>query len=141
MDGGEEVARGFVIAGGDGAEEFEFGEEIFDQVASLVELFIVFPLHRAVGLGRNHRNLSGLLPGNQNPLVRIEASVGQQDVGLELRQQRIGPFQIASLPTGEMKAGRIAQSIHGSVNLGAQSAFAAPDGLVAAPFFSAPALC
>jgi hypothetical protein len=36
VDGGEEVACGFVIAGSDGAKKFEFGEEVFDQVACLV---------------------------------------------------------------------------------------------------------
>jgi hypothetical protein len=46
-----------------------------------------------------------------------------------------------SLPGRQMKAGRIAQGIDGSVNLGAQSAAAAPDCLdFGAPFF-APALC
>jgi hypothetical protein len=30
MDGSEEVASGFVVACGDGAELFKFGEEILD---------------------------------------------------------------------------------------------------------------
>ena len=64
MDGGEKVPSGFVVAGGDGAKEFELGKEMFDQATSFVELFVVFPLHRAVGLGRNHRDLAGLLPRN-----------------------------------------------------------------------------
>jgi hypothetical protein len=36
VDGGEKVACGFVTAGSDGAKKFEFGEEVFDQVACLV---------------------------------------------------------------------------------------------------------
>jgi hypothetical protein len=40
-----------------------------------------------------------------------------------------------------MKSRRVAEGIDGSVDLGAQSAFAAPDGWVDALFFSAPALC
>jgi hypothetical protein len=40
-----------------------------------------------------------------------------------------------------MKANRVAQGIDRGMNLGAQSTFAASDGLVGAPFFSAPALC
>jgi hypothetical protein len=58
-----------------------------------------------------------------------------------LRQQHIGSLQIASLPAGKMKTGGIPQGVDGGVDFGAQSALAAPDGLVAAPFFSAPALC
>jgi hypothetical protein len=74
-------------------------------------------------------------------LIGIEAFVGQQGIGLQLRQQHVGTFQVAGLPTGEMKSSRVAEGIDRSVDLGAQSALAAPDGLVCALFFSAPALC
>jgi hypothetical protein len=33
MDRGREIPGGFVVAGSDGAELFEFGTEIFDEVA------------------------------------------------------------------------------------------------------------
>jgi len=82
-----------------------------------------------------------LLPGDQDPLVGVEALVGEQNVSVQLRQQCIGPFQIAGLSAGEMKSNRIAEGVDGGVNLGAQPALAASDGLFAAPFFSAPALC
>ena len=141
MDSGEEVACGFVVSSGDSAKEFELGEKVFDQVASLVEVFVVISLDLAVGFGRDRRSLARLLPGNQNPLVCVKAFVGEQDVSLKRWQQYVGSVQIAGLPAGEMKADRVAQSIYGGVNLGAQSAFAAPDGLIRAPFFSAPALC
>ena len=36
VDGGEEIARSFVVAGGDGPELFEFAEEVFDQMALLI---------------------------------------------------------------------------------------------------------
>jgi hypothetical protein len=74
-------------------------------------------------------------------LVGIEAFVSQQYIGLQLRQQHIGAFQVASLPAGKMKSRRVAEGIDGSVDLGAQSAFAAPDGWVDALIYSAPALC
>ena len=38
IDGSEEVAGGLVIAGGDGAELLEPGEEVLDQMARLVLL-------------------------------------------------------------------------------------------------------
>ena len=41
MDCAEEVAGGFIVACGDGAVLLEPGEEVFDQVARLVEFFIV----------------------------------------------------------------------------------------------------
>ena len=141
MDGGQEVSRSLVVACGDGAKEFEFSEEVFDQVPCLVEFLVVFPLNLAVGLGRYDRDFGRSLQGDQHALIGIEAFVGEHHVGFHLRQQHIRPVQVAGLTAGEMKANRVAQGIDRGVNLGAQSAFAASDGLVGAPFFSAPALC
>ena len=52
MDGGEEVTSGFVVACGDGAEVFEFGEEVLDPVTGFVEFFVILSLNLAVRLGR-----------------------------------------------------------------------------------------
>lgn len=141
MDGGEEVPCCLVVAGGDSAEEFEFGEEVFNQMACFVKVFVVFALNFAVGFGRNHRHLARLLERNQNPRIGIEALVGKQNLSLQLRQQHIGSVQTARLAAGEMKADGIAQRIDGSMNFGAQSALAASDRLIEAPFLRAPALC
>jgi hypothetical protein len=141
MNGCQEVAGGFVVASGDGTKEFEFGEEVFDQMPGLVEFPIILTLHFSVGFGRNHCSFTGILQRNQNTLVGIEGFVGEHDLRFYLRQQHIGSVQIASLTAGKMKADWIAQGVDCGVNLGAQSAFAASDGLISAPFFSAPALC
>jgi hypothetical protein len=53
-----------VIAGGDGAKELEFGEEVFNQVTGLVKFLVVSPLHLAVGLGRDDGDFARLLQGN-----------------------------------------------------------------------------
>jgi hypothetical protein len=45
------------------------------------------------------------------------------------------------LAFGEVKARRVAERIHGGVDLGAQPALAATDGLLFAAFLRAPALC
>ena len=92
-------------------------------------------------LGRYNCRLARLQPGNQDSFIGIEALVGEQDVRVQLRQQRVRSIQIASLTTGEMKADQVAQGIDRGMNLGTQPAFAAADSLVGAPFFSAPALC
>ena len=141
VDGGEEVARGFIVAGGDGAILFEFGKEVFNPVARLIEIPVVFALDFAVGFGRNHRHFARLRQRNQNPLIGIEASIGEHDVGLHQRQQHVGSLQIARLSGRKMKPGRVAEGIDGGMNLGAQPALAASDGLVRAPFLRAPALC
>ena len=110
-------------------------------MASFVKFLVVFALYLTVGLGRDHGNFARSLPRDQDPLIGVEALVGEQNVSVQLRQQYIGPFQIAGLSAGEMKAGGVAQGVDRGVNLGAQPAFASPEGLIGAPFFSAPALC
>jgi hypothetical protein len=127
--GGEEVSGGFVVACGDASEEFEFGEEVLDQVARFVEFFIVFPLHFSVRFGRDDGLFSSLLQGFEHPLVGVKALVGDHRVGFQLRQQDICPVQLTGLAFGEMETQRIAERIDRGVDLGAQSAFAATDGL------------
>lgn len=67
--------------------------------------------------------------------------VCQQNLGSHIRQQRVGPFQIMGLAWRQDEVQRIAQRIYERMNLGAQPALAAPDRLVFASFFCAPALC
>jgi hypothetical protein len=50
-------------------------------------------------------------------------------------------LQIMGLPRRQDEVQRIAQRIDKGMDLGAQPAFAAPNGLVFAVFFCAPALC
>jgi len=124
----EEVPGGFVVAGGDTSEEFEFGEEVFNQVAGFVEFFIVFPLHLSVRFWRDDGLFTSLLQGFEHRLVGVEALVGDHCVGFQLRQQGICSVQITGLAFGEMEAKRVAERIDRGVDLGAQSAFAAADG-------------
>jgi hypothetical protein len=125
----EEVSGGFVVARGDASEEFEFGEEVFDQVARFVEFFIVFPLHLSVRFGRNDGLFPSSLQEFQHPLVGVEAFVGNHRVGFQLRQQDICSVQLTGLAFGEMETKRVAEGIDGGVDFGAQSPFAATDGL------------
>lgn len=53
VDCGQEIFGGLVIAGGDGAELFGFAEELFDQVARLVELAIKIVRRNAASPGRD----------------------------------------------------------------------------------------
>ena len=39
MDGGQEVSRGLLVAGGDCTKLLDLGEEVFDQMARLVEFW------------------------------------------------------------------------------------------------------
>jgi hypothetical protein len=74
-------------------------------------------------------------------LLGIERLVGDQRVGLHLGQKMICTDQIMRFAAGQEEAGRVAERIDGGMDLGAQSAARAPDRLVLAGFFWAPALC
>ncbi len=138
---GEEVSGGLVIARGNGSELLESTVEILDEVARLVHLFVIGALDFAVAFGRDHRCFACGEERLDDALVGVVGFVGQQDVGLHLRQRRVGTFQIVGLAGGEQEGDRIAKGVDQGMDLGAQAALAAPDRLVFAEFFLAPALC
>ncbi len=138
---GQEASRGLVVAGGNGSKLLELGEEVLDQMPGLVELFVEGARCLA-GISRwDHGCLAGLGQRLKHPRVGIERFVGNERLGLKLRQQGIGSGQIVLLTAGEMKAGRIAERIHQGVDLGGPPALAATQGLVFASFLGAPAAC
>ena len=139
MDAGQEASCGLVVAGGNGSELLELGEEVLDQMPGLVEVFVEGARCRP-GLPRwDHGCLAGLGQRFEHPLVGIEGFVGNERLGLKFREQRIGSSQVMLLTTGEMKADRIAKRIHQRVDLGGQPALAAPDRLVRPCFLGPPA--
>jgi len=119
VDCGKEVPGGFVITGCDGAELFEFAEEVLDEMACLVSLFIVIALDFTVALWRDHRRLSCREQRFDHTLVGVEGFVRQQSIGHHLRQQRVGAFQIMGLTRRQQERQRIAQSIDEGIYLGA----------------------
>lgn len=135
MDSGEEVAREFVVARGDGAELLELAEEVLDQMARLVELLIVGPRRGTIALGRDDRQLAGGGELLDHPGVGIERLIGDQCVGRKLGQESIGALQVVRLAWSKQKADRVAECIDQSMNFRAQPAFAAADRLVFAGFF------
>ena len=111
------------------------------EMARLVSLLVELALDLAVALGRDHDRLSPCKQRLDHAFVGIEGLVCQQGLGRHVWQQRVGAFQIMGLARRQEKVQRIAQRIDKRMNLGAQPAFAAPDRLVFAVFFCAPALC
>ena len=142
MDASEEVDGTLVVAGGDGAELLEPAEEVLDEVALLVELAIVGALHAAARHGGDHGDLAGGEERLDHPLVGVIGLVGQQSVCLERRQEGVGAVQVVGLARGQQEPQRVAQCVGKSVDFGAQSAPAEPDGFVVPGLFlRAPALC
>ncbi len=150
IDCAEEISGGFVVARSDGAILFEFGKEMFYQVARFIEVFVVFPLFDAAGFWRVLLASSRRLQKVKNARLRIEGFVRKHgfDFIKNSRQENIRPLQIVRLTGREMKTRGIAQSIACGVDFGGQSALAAPDRFLFAdvfgllpPFLRAPAAC
>src|SRR5215204_141814 len=141
VNAGQEASCGFVVAGGNGPELLELGKEVLDQMPGLVEVFVK-GARCLPGLARGDDGcLAGFSQRFAHPRVGIERLVGDERLGLKLREQGIRPLQIMSLARREQKAGRIAERIDGGVDFGAQPAARASDGLILTPFLRAPALC
>ena len=141
VNAGQEASCGLVVASGDGPELLELGEKVLDQVACRVEVVVEGARYLA-GLARgDHRRLASLGQRLEHPRVGIECFVGDERLGLKLREQGIGSSQVMVLTTGEMKADWIAERIHQRVDLGGQPALAAADGLILANFLGAPTAC
>ena len=139
-DRGKKRIRQLIVARGDCAEVFEFIEEPLDEVAFAIEGEIGVTRFEAVGLGRNDGHDAPLLEGVDQG-VGIIGFVGQERLGLDFIEQRPGLADIGRLPRRERQNGRVAKRIDDGVDLGGQPSTGPTDGLVAAFFFLAPALC
>ena len=141
IDASQKVPCGLFIARGNRPELFDFGEEILDQVARLINLPIVFARDAAIGFGRDDDTLSRSRQLLNHPFVGIVSLVGDQQVGLHVGQQFVRADQIMRVPAGQAEADRVAKGIDQRMDFGAQSAAGPPDRLVFSGLFLAPALC
>jgi hypothetical protein len=130
VDGGKEIFGGFVVAGGDRPELFEFAEEILDQVALFVEFAIEFTRRQAVWSGRDDGGFASRRQRVEDSAIGIEGAICDQQVGGHMRQQRISPGQVVRLSRGQQQAQRIAERVNQRMDLGAQTAAATAKCLV-----------
>jgi hypothetical protein len=119
MDGGEEVARGLIITRGDRAKLLELGEEVLDQMACGVHVTIEFSGLPPICLPRDHHGFPRGDEWFNYPLVGVERLIGEQHIGLHVRQKFVCAHQIMSLATGQMKTNRIAEGVYQGVDFGA----------------------
>jgi hypothetical protein len=110
-------------------------------VPLLVEVAVVVARLLTVRLWRDDRGLPGFAQWLDHPLVGIERLIGDESIGLYVRQQVIGADKIVRLAARQVEADRVTKSIDKRVDLGAQPTAGAADGLVFVVFFWAPALC
>jgi hypothetical protein len=112
INGGEEDASRFVIAGGDGAKPLELTEEVFSQVPRFVKLFDVVTPNVAIALRRKNRRFSRPLKWQDHVLVGVMAFVGKHRRNLHKRQKCIrAPSRAQAYPGAKTKACGIAERI------------------------------
>jgi hypothetical protein len=75
------------------------------------------------------------------PRLRRGKLIGDQRIGRHLGQKVVCSDKVVRFTAGQEKAERITERVDQCMDLGAQSAARAPDRLVLAGFFLAPALC
>jgi hypothetical protein len=141
MNPGEKVSGRFIIACGDSSELLELADEILDEMARLIHLSVEISRRLAIALRWDHWRLARRHEGFDHALIGIEGFIGQQGISFHLRQERVGTFEIMRLTAGQEERKRITQCVDHEMDFCAQPAFAAPDRLVLAIFFWAPALC
>ena len=140
MQAGEEIARGFFIAGRDASELFDELKETLDEVALGIESEVAIASALAVRLWRDDR-LDGSHFEALDEGVGVVALVAEEGFGLGFSREGFSLGDIVDLAAGEAERQRIAQGVDDDMNFGGQPATQATYGLVETPFFRAPALC
>lgn len=74
-------------------------------------------------------------------MVGVISLVGEQGLGFDLCQQRVGLGDVMDLTAGEAQRQRIAQGVDDHMDFGREPAARAANGLIETRFFWAPALC
>lgn len=140
MDGGEEVLREAVVAGGDSAEILEASEHAFDGIAVAVEgrREAVFPA--PVDLGRDVRRGAPALDLATDGIAVI-ALVATQDRGRRhLVEQYVGGDAIGHLAAGQEERDRTAERVRERVDFRRSPTPRPTDRLVGLPPFPPAAL-
>jgi hypothetical protein len=136
-DGGKEVARELVEAGGDAPGVLELAEEALDQVALPVDAAIDGARNQALARSRNVGFGAGR-PDQIEQRVGVVAAVGDDMAASEAGEQIRRRTQIVRLSGGQHEPHWQAVFIDDGVDLGAQSATRTADGAILAPPFFRP---
>ena len=119
MNGGQEVARRFVVSRRNGPVLLELGKEIFDEVARFINVPIEITRRLPARFGGYDGGLTGCGQRFDHALIGIERFVGDQRVSLHVGQKPVSSDQIVRLTAGQMEADRVAEGIDQRVDLGA----------------------
>ena len=122
LHGGEEGRRVFGISSGNAAPPLEMQEGVFDQVAQLVEVFIVWPLCDPVFPRRDHR-VHALGCGLLDNRIAVIAFIGNQVVRRDAVDQAASLRTICCGTLCNNDSERQTMRIHGQMYLGVKPPF------------------
>lgn len=125
MRGGEERRAVFGVSGSDTAPSFEHQESIFNQVAQLIEVCVIRPLHRAVLLRRDD-GVHAPRPRQFKDGVGIVAFVPNQMIGVNSFNQAASLCAIRCGTLCNKDSDRHTMRIHGQMYLGVEPPFVRP---------------
>jgi hypothetical protein len=139
LNGGEDVARGFFVAGSDRSKLLDLDGEVVDQMSRAIKLPVIVAARIRLARG----GITAVLPAPfSGPRTRTSASnarrhrgaglIGDQRMGLHRWHQVVCSHQVVRFTAGQEAAARVAQRVDHGVDLGAQPTARAPDRLVLA---------
>ena len=140
MEAGEEIARGFFVAGCDASELFDELKETLDEIPFGVKGEVANASDLAVRLWRDD-GLDGARFQALDEGAGVVALVAEEGSGLHLSREGFSLGDVVDLAAGEAERKGIAQGVDDHMDLGRQAASRAAYGLVEPPFLRAPALC
>ena len=118
---------------------FELAEEALDQIALSIDASIDGAMHDALA-GRRDVCFGASCPDQVEQCVGVIGTIGNDMLALEAFEKVWRGANIMCLTCGQYQPNRKAILVDKSVDLGAQSATRAADGVIFAPFLP-PAAC
>ena len=125
MDGGDKRSKIFSVARRNTAPSFEEQESILNEMAELVEIFVVFPQMLSILSWRNDR-CHALVNSLEDDCVCIIASVRQKILRLKTLNQLRCNCAIRSGTRSDKESHRHTMRIHGQMYLGVEPPFVRP---------------
>lgn len=113
-----EIGKQLVVSGCDASKVLELAEEALDQIAFLVETFVVDMWPAAVGPRWDHRLGAGIQNGVMK-VFSIVGPIGDYETTCDPLDQRGCEKNLAPMAWTGKQAGRVAEAIGGDVQLGA----------------------
>lgn len=122
VNGGKKRGSILSVTSGDGAPAFEMKEGIFDQVAKLIEMAVIFALEAAVSFGRNDGSHSSL-GGQSEDGIGVVATIRQKIGGAHSLDKSASLSAISLGAFCNKDSERQTMRIHGQMQFGIEPPF------------------